>query len=92
MTQRMGFDADADARDITAGLPAGKYLAQPTSGSVAGVFYATAVTAPSDDEDYFVCQEFKFFEFTVDTDTPATWVKARHDGVRQVASVAIARL
>ena len=71
------FEATPIPADISAGLEAGKYLAQargPHDG--VGVLYASAVSAPSDDSDYFQCWAGAAFVFFVGGTAHPTWVKS----------------
>ena len=69
--------ADGSARDIAAGLDPGRYVGQVRLPAGApGVLYATAKTAPSDDDDYFHARGGQLFRFAVGNGASPTWVKA----------------
>lgn len=78
MAQVAHVDVGSTPVDLTDGLTAGCYLAQPRGGSgEVGVLYATAGVAPSDDDDWFNARAGAFFTFTVAaTDPTPTWCKA----------------
>ena len=71
------FEATPIPADISAGLDEGKYLAQvrgPHDG--VGVLYASAVSAPSHDADYFQCWPSAAFVFFVRSTSHPVWVKS----------------
>ena len=70
--------ADGSAADISAGLAPGCYVAQVggfgTNDFVA-VLYATAISAPADEADWFQAVQGAAFWFTAGGGIAATWVK-----------------
>ncbi len=75
MTQGAHFTASATPADITAGLAAGCYIAQPRGvAGTPGVIYATAPAAPADTDDYYQCGIEEAFRFTAGSDEPPVWV------------------
>ena len=86
------FIAGADPADISAGLEAGEYMAQPSGPfSGVGVLYATAAAAPAEDQDYFRCRSGDVFLFYVGAAAGPTWCKSGADDATRLA-VARAKL
>ena len=80
MAQVAHVDVGDTPVDLTDGLAAGCYVAQVGAALAvigdAALLYATAETAPSDDDDYYRAGFREFFSFTVADDVPPTWAKA----------------
>ena len=81
MAQLAHVEVGDTAIDLTAGLADGLYIAQVRDqpGAV-GVLYASRVTAPSVDVDYFAARAGEFFTFIVGTAEPTTWAKSALSG------------
>ena len=77
MAQVAHVDVGTEAVELSDGLSAGCYIAQPRQYGDALILCATADTAPTDDDDYFVCDGRAFFRFSVASSLPPTWAKAR---------------
>ena len=76
--------------DLTTGLEAGVYVAQPRGPDDLGVLYCTRSVAPTSDDDYFRARGDTFFSFTVDLDNPPTWCKqGAVSGTATVVSLAL---
>ena len=78
MAQLPHVEATDTATDITVGLPDGCYVAQVAAAGgngVLAVLYATAATAPTDDNDFFRAGPREFFTFTVGAGQDPTWCK-----------------
>ena len=88
--QQDHFTVTDQAQDISAVYPAGTYLAQATvyaEGSE-GILYATAVTAPVVDADFFRANTANpLFQFTAGSGIP-TWVKSSLAGLTLTLAVA----
>ena len=89
MAQVAHVDVGTTPVNLTTGLAAGCYLAQPRDQlEEVGVLYATGATAPSDLDDWFSARAGEFFTFTVTaTDPVPTWCRA----VLGSVAVALAR-
>ena len=98
MTQKAHFTATITVADITSGITAGCYLAQVSRDRRVAdvhVLYATAATAPVDDDDYFEAQPGEAFTFRSGSGAMPTWVLRTSPGVDPGAvydlQIAIAR-
>lgn len=88
--QQAHFTVTDSPADIAASYSPGTYLAQlaTIADGAAGVLYGTAMTAPTDDADYFVANSINpLFQFSSGTGTP-TWCKASAPGLSFTLAVA----
>lgn len=101
MSQQPHFVATARPRDISQGLPAGKYIAQARvaalGNGLAHVIYATAEAAPANEADFFQLVPGRFFVFEAGDECDPTWVRVSQAAVDALGSaftqpVALARL
>lgn len=91
MAQVPHVDVGGTPVDLTDGLDPGCYIAQPRRfPSEVGVEYATAETAPAEDDDWFYCHGGQAFTFTVAESLPPTWARALWPSAGDVA-IAMAR-
>lgn len=85
MAQLSHVDVGDAPVDLSAGLPAGRYIAQPVAGLAEmgdqAVLYATAAAAPGDDGDWFRAGHGERFWFVVTATGPPTWAKTSMDGM-----------
>lgn len=85
MAQLAHVDVGDAPVDLSDGLAAGRYIAQPVAtlaemGDQA-VLYATAVVAPGDDGDWFRAGYGERFWFVVADGQPPTWAKTSMTGM-----------
>ena len=79
MPQEIPVTITENPVDISDALEAGDYAAQARGGSgEVGVLYASALTIPASDDDYFQCRAGDFFYFSK-RGTPV-WVKSAGPG------------
>lgn len=93
MPQVAHVDVGSTPVDLSDGLTAGLYVAQPAASYAEigdqSVLYATAEEAPSDDADYFRAGHRDFFTLRAGAGCLPTWAKTSMDDL--TVPVALAR-